>query len=333
MPKRTCSINGCEKKHYGRGYCSKHYQRWRTHGNAKTVLRNKPGTCKAKGCEKPSQTRTFCFPHYNQWRSGSDLSLLSPSDELFKCSLKGCARLLPMPYGEAKLCQRHYTVWQRHGDPRYKRATVVGVALCSIEGCGKVVRARGWCVGHYTRWERTGSPTTRLRGQVVDGCRICPTCNVDQPLSQWTKGECKSCARERTREYRERNPYQRVRVERICFNCKKTFMGNNRRTLHCSDECADGTLTMRNWKHMKARQLRTRVAFVEKFDRFEIFERDNWICGICGEKVNRDLKHPNPLSASLDHIIPISRGGEHSRQNAQCSHWVCNMRKGAKLLT
>lgn len=30
----VCSIPGCSRKYYGRGYCSAHYQRWRTHGDA-----------------------------------------------------------------------------------------------------------------------------------------------------------------------------------------------------------------------------------------------------------------------------------------------------------
>lgn len=30
--KRICSIDGCGKPHYGRGWCSAHYQRWRLHG-------------------------------------------------------------------------------------------------------------------------------------------------------------------------------------------------------------------------------------------------------------------------------------------------------------
>lgn len=29
----TCSIEGCGRKPVGRGWCGKHYQRWRTHGS------------------------------------------------------------------------------------------------------------------------------------------------------------------------------------------------------------------------------------------------------------------------------------------------------------
>lgn len=30
---RTCSIDGCSGKHFGKGFCHKHYRRWRTHGD------------------------------------------------------------------------------------------------------------------------------------------------------------------------------------------------------------------------------------------------------------------------------------------------------------
>jgi hypothetical protein len=29
---------------------------------------------------------------------------------------------------------------------------------CSIEGCGRPVKARGWCFMHYTRWHQKGDP-------------------------------------------------------------------------------------------------------------------------------------------------------------------------------
>lgn len=33
--------------------------------------------------------------------------------------------------------------------------------ICSIEGCGKVHLARGWCLSHYTNWHKYGDPLTR----------------------------------------------------------------------------------------------------------------------------------------------------------------------------
>ncbi len=69
----------------------------------------------------------------------------------------------------------------------------------------------------------------------------------------------------------------------------------------------------------------------ERFHDIEIFKRDNWVCGICGERVDRNLVHPHPYSKNLDHIIPISKGGSHTRMNTQCSHRVCNIKKYNKM--
>ena len=61
-----------------------------------------------------------------------------------------------------------------------------------------------------------------------------------------------------------------------------------------------------------------------------IFERDNWICGICGRKINKRLKYPNPLSVSIDHIVPLSKGGDDSPVNVQAAHFRCNLGKNAR---
>lgn len=80
----------------------------------------------------------------------------------------------------------------------------------------------------------------------------------------------------------------------------------------------------------KARYALTRGApDAESFDYREIYDRDGWVCGLCAEPVDRLLQWPDPLSVSLDHIIPVSRGGRHVRENAQCSHLRCNLSKGA----
>lgn len=36
---KTCTVEGCGKKHWGRGYCRTHHGRWYTHGDPTMVLR------------------------------------------------------------------------------------------------------------------------------------------------------------------------------------------------------------------------------------------------------------------------------------------------------
>lgn len=67
-----------------------------------------------------------------------------------------------------------------------------------------------------------------------------------------------------------------------------------------------------------------------KFSSFEIYERDKWICQICQQPVDKNLIFPHPMSKSIDHIIPISRGGSHEESNVQLAHLVCNKKAGAK---
>lgn len=68
----------------------------------------------------------------------------------------------------------------------------------------------------------------------------------------------------------------------------------------------------------------------EAFSRTAVFERDDWICGICSTPVDPSLEYPDPMSVSLDHAVPMSRGGGHLMANCQCSHLDCNTRKGAR---
>lgn len=62
-------------------------------------------------------------------------------------------------------------------------------------------------------------------------------------------------------------------------------------------------------------------------------ERDSYICHICNEPTLPEFthtlgtKHPHPLAPTLDHVIPVSRGGEHAMHNVKCAHYRCNLLK------
>ena len=58
-----------------------------------------------------------------------------------------------------------------------------------------------------------------------------------------------------------------------------------------------------------------------------IFATQN-TCGICGHPVDFSLKPPHPMAPTLDHIIPVSKGGHPSDiDNLQLSHRTCNRQK------
>lgn len=67
----------------------------------------------------------------------------------------------------------------------------------------------------------------------------------------------------------------------------------------------------------------------ELIDRAAVFARDGWKCHLCGELVDRLALFPAPESPSLDHVVPMSRGGGHLWGNVATAHLGCNVRKGA----
>lgn len=53
------------------------------------------------------------------------------------------------------------------------------------------------------------------------------------------------------------------------------------------------------------------------------------VCAICGQPVDFSLKWPDPMSKTIDHIIPVSKGGHPSDiSNLQLAHFTCNRHKG-----
>lgn len=79
--------------------------------------------------------------------------------------------------------------------------------------------------------------------------------------------------------------------------------------------------------HAAIRRAAVRIS-TELVIRAEVYARDEWTCRLCGLSVQADLKWPDPGSPSLDHIVPLSRGGGHTYANVQLAHLRCNLVKG-----
>lgn len=89
----------------------------------------------------------------------------------------------------------------------------------------------------------------------------------------------------------------------------------------CSAECSE-KYHARAYKIRRQKQMNAAYRSSVSFKR--IYERDQGICQICGLPVPYD-KSPDKLwAATIDHIIPLSRGGTHEPKNCQLSHRLCN---------
>lgn len=61
-----------------------------------------------------------------------------------------------------------------------------------------------------------------------------------------------------------------------------------------------------------------------KFSRHNIYVRDGNRCQYCGRRFSTS-------ELSLDHVIPLSRGGATTWENVVCACLTCNVRKGNRL--
>tara|TARA_R100001594_G_scaffold146245_2_gene197427 strand:+ start:679 stop:1206 length:528 start_codon:yes stop_codon:yes gene_type:complete len=86
----------------------------------------------------------------------------------------------------------------------------------------------------------------------------------------------------------------------------------------------DGTISLPSTLRLK-----NRVHYFRKkihFSKAMVKRRDNYTCQYCG-------KTPTKKNTTIDHVIPVSKGGETSYENCVTACYKCNNKKNNKLLS
>ena len=168
-----------------------------------------------------------------------------------------------------------------------------------------------------------------LLNPVLKQCEFCGE-RFDAPMhkSKFCSRRCK----DRAKSARLKAQRLASKETRQCVFCKEAMPKESRiDKKFCSDECQRKA---RFNTSRAQRRMRIPVGGTEQtVSRLAIYERDNWTCLLCGEPVDRDRRHPDPMCASLDHVVPVSMGGTNDAENFQTSHLVCNLRAGNKKQT
>lgn len=353
MSETTCAVEDCPTTRLeARGWCAKHYVRWRRFDTVELQGRSKPKAdpppCAVEGCDRAGQrTPTgWCKTHQERWQRTGELG----------------SALIPT-----------------------RRS--LG-AQCLIEDCGAKAESRGWCGKHYMRFRAHGDPLTVV-GRERTGIRSCFLCErtpdevpfkLDKRAPDGLGAYCKECekaynaahhstnrearnADNNARYYanrerylahqhaqraanislyreRERNAYRRHRAHRLEYarrwreanreraraTQRRWYEANKARhretcrlwAARNRDRVRELSANTQAWRSAQKRNADGRI---ESVNRRYIWKRDGGICGLCAQPVPFREMH-------LDHHVPLAKGGAHTASNVQPTHPYCNLSKG-----
>ena len=134
--------------------------------------------------------------------------------------------------------------------------------------------------------------------------------------------QCRECSRKSAKDWGQAYP------EKVSARTKLWRIKNYKRYLAYNKQWAKDHPETERKKRQRREALLRGASIIENIDIAVVASRDKWVCQICHKRVSQSLKFPHPLSPSLDHVIPITEGGNHTYQNVALAHLRCNGIKG-----
>lgn len=129
--------------------------------------------------------------------------------------------------------------------------------------------------------------------------------------------------RKMDRERRLRSKAQRQQWAAYCSWCGQPFPLATAVSRCPGKECAAKRRSLVCSGVEGKRRAEAMGSEAEHFPLLEIANRDRYRCHVCGERV-RVVGERGPDSLSIDHLVPITRGGAHTRENVALAHLGCN---------
>ena len=189
----------------------------------------------------------------------------------------------------------------------------------------------------YGTWfEYVGGYSTDIRKKITIRCKKCGNIRTRSRSKIFDNDQniaCPICDNNR----------KGIRIG-VCAECGKEYIKYCPQHILCA-ECHENKKREKQKEKWKINK-RLREAKAKKNGKIDysitltrLIERDGHICQICGRKVDEtDYTYVNDHFIagndypSIDHIVPLSKGGVHQWDNVQLTHRRCNSIKHNKTL-
>jgi 5-methylcytosine-specific restriction endonuclease McrA len=203
---------------------------------------------------------------------------------------------------------------------------------CAEADRSRVYRMRR--IGDKTILSKGWMPTSMASKVVFCSCQHCQKRFAAAQPRQFCSTEC-------TQGYRDglkKANRLRLAIERIerqkknaklqsCKQCGIQYTSlREGGTLYCSQRCVS-KYAKKNRHHIARSSRKIGGGFSD----VDVFKAAKWKCKICGIKVHQATGQHSETQATIDHIVPMSRGGLHVWGNVQCACQRCNASKSDKI--
>lgn len=221
------------------------------------------------------------------------------SGKIITC--KACGKEKRVPLDRVGFCSRRCAFNWRTAN---KQLSVITVRRCE-GGCGAVISGGRKMCSECRALDKWYRRLESLEFRCVD----CGKWAHKAATQSWRK-RCDGC-----RAKSQEASFTRLKASRK--QCRNTIKGKARR---------------RQEKRTREHKKREAAANSPVFTDWQVFVRDKWLCQLCGCKVRKVVGECNYFGeATIDHIVPLSRGGRHSMANCQTACRECNVAKGASV--
>jgi hypothetical protein len=311
-----------------KGYCGKHWLRLKRNGSVNKVQHlakyADDATCLMDKCDKKPIAKNLCKKHY----------VVESIKNKGLCQELGCKNKIVAK----KLCSTHYM-----------KSRSINNTKCKVDKCKKNVwvKKHGMCNQHYVMFKKHGDPLAgayRMPFKKAldhgDGTRTCTQCMEKLPISSFHKDKqasdgirstCKKCRISTTQKWYWKDVSKRRKVanDRRIKDPEKARKDDLER--YGRDREKRIALATEHSHLRKARKKKTKTE--RGISKLALKKKFGTKCYYCGKEMdfsvgkgrvfNRDM-------ATIEHLIPLARGGEHTFVNTVLACRFCNISKNAK---